>query len=116
MTKQEMQSEALDRATNGQALTNLPAIYSGFLEKGIAETDILPRVNVLTYQAWQAKGRQVRNGEHGVQVCTFIQATKHEKDATGKEVETTFRRPRSTAVFHISQTDPISPTERGRAE
>jgi hypothetical protein len=63
MTKSEMQNEALDRATSSQALTNYPAIFGGFMAKGIPEADIKPRENVFTFQAWKALGRSVKRGE-----------------------------------------------------
>ena len=97
MTAQQ-QSEALSRAVNNLSMLNYPAIYEGFEAKGIS--DIQPRVNVFTYHAWRAKGRQVRKGEHGVKVVTWITST--DKD-TGKEK----KYPKGTTVFHISQTDPI---------
>ncbi len=97
MTAQQ-QSEALFRAENNLSTSNYPAIYAGFEEKGFS--DIQPRVNVFTYHAWRAKGRQVRKGEHGVKVVTWI--TSKDKD-TGKES----KYPKKTTVFHISQTDSI---------
>ena len=50
-SREEMQQEALDRATNGQTLSNFPAIFLGFMAKGIPESEIKPRENVLTYHA-----------------------------------------------------------------
>ena len=93
-----IQSEALYRAESSLSTSNYPAIYAGFEDKGIS--DIQPRVNVFTYQAWRAKGRQVRKGEHGVRVVTWI--TGKDKK-TGKES----KYPKKTTVFHISQTDSI---------
>src|SRR5260370_12002190 len=69
---EEMQQEALTRAASGQSLTNWPAILAGFTAKGIPADDIRPRENVFTYHAWRALGRQVRRGEHGVKVVTFV--------------------------------------------
>jgi hypothetical protein len=103
MTKLEMQAEALDRAENGQALTNYPAIYAGFMAKGIAEADIQPRVNVFTFHAWKAKGRSVKKGEHGVKVVTFIECSSTERDPSTGEEKASSRRPHTTTVFHISQ-------------
>jgi len=34
--------EALDRARTGQTLSNYPAIFAGFMAKGVAEADIKP--------------------------------------------------------------------------
>ena len=100
----QQQAEALTRATTSQALTNYPAIFQGFTDKGIPEQDIEPRVNVFTFQAWKANGRQVRKGEHGVRVNTWITCKKKnpQPDESG-----TYRRPKCTTVFHITQTDII---------
>ena len=93
-----IQAEALFRAINGESLLNYPAILEGFEAKGISYVE--PRVNVFTYHAWRAKSRQVRKGEHGVRVVTWITGTDKK---TGKEKT----YPKRTTVFHVSQTDPI---------
>jgi antirestriction protein ArdC len=114
-----MQQEALTRAVSGQALTNWPAIIAGFSAKGIPPDDILPRENVFTYHAWRALGRQVRRGEHGVRVVTFVALSGNDGDgaastnadatATGeRKRKGGYRRPWSATVFHISQTDPMT--------
>jgi hypothetical protein len=92
---QDHSREALYRARTSQSLANYAPIIAGFAERGL--TDIRPRENVLTYQAWLALGRQVRRGEHGVRVQTWITV---EKD--GQKVTI----PKTTTVFHITQTDP----------
>jgi hypothetical protein len=111
-TREEIQQEALSRAVNGQALTNWPAIYAGFMAKGIPESEIKPRENVLTYHAWRALGRQVRRGEHGVKVVTFVEcAGKTDSTEEGDDkskAKRRYRRPWSATVFHESQTDPIA--------
>ena len=60
MTKTKIQAEALERARASQALTNYPAIYQGFMAKGIAEAEIKPRENVFTFNAWKALGHSVK--------------------------------------------------------
>lgn len=95
--------EALQRATSGQSYSNFPAIFQGFAAKGIPESDIKPRENVFTYEAWKALGRVVRRGEHGVRIVTFIECSKENKQTGEKEA---FRRLWRTTVFHISQTEP----------
>ncbi len=105
-TQVEIQQEALGRAVTGQSTRNYMAIITGFAAQGISADDITPRVNVFTYQAWKAQGRQVRKGQHGVKVCTFIPIEyKVEKD--GKEEVKVSSRPRTTIVFHVSQTDEL---------
>jgi antirestriction protein ArdC len=102
VTKTEIQAEALARARGGQSTGNWAAIISGFVARGLLPESIIPRENVLTYQAWRALGRQVRKGEHGVQVTTWVPMMK--KDADGK-AQPIGKRPKSATVFHVSQTD-----------
>ncbi len=99
MSTQAIQFEALSRARSSQSISNYTAILRGFIAKGIPESEISPRENVFTFNAWKALGRVVRKGEHGVRILTFI-TTKDKR--TGQES----RRPWSTTVFHVSQTEP----------
>jgi hypothetical protein len=96
--------ESLKRAVSGQSFTNFPAIFQGFTAKGIPESEVKPRENVFTFDAWKALGRVVRRGEHGVKVVTFIECLSKETDPDTGERKIT-RRPWTTTVFHISQTD-----------
>ena len=98
--------EALSRAVSGQSFSNFPAIFQGFAAKGIPESEIRPRENVFTFDAWKALGRYVRKGEHGVKVVTFIETLSKETDPDTGERKLT-RRPWTTTVFHVSQTEPI---------
>ncbi|CAB4171388.1 Domain of unknown function DUF1738 [uncultured Caudovirales phage] len=102
--RSELQQEALNRATQSPSMANYAAIFNGFAEKGIAQSDILPRENVFTFNAWKALGRSVRKGEHGVKVCTWVEMSK--KNDAGEALPIG-RKPRMTTVFHISQTEAI---------
>ena len=106
-TKQEMAAEALARATQSPSVTNYPAIFEGFAQKGIPAEQINPRENVFTYHAWRALGRTVRRGEHGVHVTTWVPMTK--KDPATGEPTPIGKRPKSTVVFHVSQTEELHP-------
>jgi len=100
-------AEALHRAQTSSSVINEQIVIAAFCQRGIAPEQIVPRVNVLTYDAWLAMGRQVRKGEHGVHVWTYITGTRTETDAeTGETRKAGFRKPKRVAVFHISQTDP----------
>lgn len=99
-----MAQEALDRATNGRPNSNYGTIYRGFLDRGIPERDIIPRVNVLTFHAWKAKSRHVKKGEKGVRIVTYIPLPEKEDKKTGKMVAGG-SRPKAATVFHISQTE-----------
>ena len=101
MNKSEIQYEALARARGNESASNYPAIFQGFVEKGISEDDIHPRENVFTFNAWRALGRTVKKGEHGVHILTWISCEK--KNDAGEVIDT-FKRPKSATVFHISQT------------
>src|SRR5207244_4042924 len=110
-TREQIQAEALSRAVGGQSLANWAPIIYGFTAKGIPESDIRPRENVFTYNAWRALGRQVRRGEHGVKVVTFValdSATTAESDATDGDSKPSkrrsgARRPWTATVFHLSR-------------
>jgi len=103
----EVRQEALTRAISGQSLSNFPAIFQGFAAKGIPESEIKPRENVFTFEAWKALGRYVRKGEHGVKVVTFIETLSKETDPDTGERKIV-RRPWTTTVFHVSQTEGIN--------
>lgn len=107
LEREAMQGEALMRARTGQSLMNYPAIYAGFAEKGIPASEIVPRENVLTFHAWKALGRSVKRGEHGVKVCTWI--VVEDKD-TGETKKT----PKTSVVFHVSQTELTSDRDARR--
>lgn len=96
--------ESLQRAVSGQSVMNYAAIFEGFLAKGIPESEIRPRENVFTFWAWKAVGRRVKKGEHGVKACTFV-PVGGKIDAETGERKAGFRMPRTTTVFHISQTE-----------
>jgi len=95
--KTEYQQEALNRARGNNSMLNYQTIIAGFMAKGIPPSEIIPRENVLTYNAWQAINRQVRKGEKGVKVVSWIKTI----DKNGLEV----MRPTSATVFHLSQTE-----------
>ena len=103
---EEARREALTRAVSGQSFSNFPAIFQGFAAKGIPESEIKPRENVFTFDAWKALGRYVRKGEHGVKVVTFIDCRSKELDPDTGERKL-IRRPWTTTVFHVSQTEPL---------
>jgi len=104
--KQAIQAEALHNALVNQSVMNYRGIFEGFMAMGIPEDAIRPRENVFTYNAWLALGRQVRKGEHGVRVVTFIVCDdKKQEQKDGKKHS--YRRPWSTTVFHVSQTDAV---------
>jgi antirestriction protein ArdC len=99
-----IQQQALTNATSRQGTMNYTAIFEGFIAKGIPAEQILPRVNVFTFHAWKALGRSVRKGEHGVRVVTFVPVAGKIDTTTG-EVKNGYRKPHTTTVFHVSQTE-----------
>jgi len=105
MTKVEITTEALKRAQDNKSLANYGTIYHGFSQMGIALDQITPRVNVLTFNAWLAKGRRVMKGQHGVKVDTWVPIFKTDQ-ATGEKVKCG-QKPKTTTVFHLSQTEAV---------
>lgn len=105
MNREDAALQALQNAIGNESTMNYETIFDGFMEKGIPSDQIQPRQNVFTFNAWRALGRTVRRGEHGVQVVTWITCSKTDKE-TGEV--TGFRRPKTTTVFHISQTEDLT--------
>src|SRR5215471_12652024 len=105
--KADVRREALMRTVSGQTMSNYPAIFQGFMARGIPESEIHPRENVFTFEAWKALGRYVRKGEHGVKVVTFIETKSKGTDQDMGESKI-IRRPWTTTVFHISQTEAMT--------
>jgi hypothetical protein len=103
----QQRQEALTRAISGQSFSNFPAIFAGFATKGIPESEIKPRENVFTFQAWKAKGRFIRRGQHGVKIVTFIDCKSKAADRDTDKGKS-FRRPWNITVFHVSQTDTVN--------
>lgn len=102
MNKEQIQTAALTNATQNESVANYDAIFEGFEAMGIEEDNIKPRENVFTYNAWKALKRQVMKGQHGVKVVTWVPMSKTDKETGEKE---SFKRQKSTTVFHISQTE-----------
>jgi hypothetical protein len=46
--------ESLKRAVSGRSFLNFPAIFEGFAAKGIPESKIKSRENIITFQTWKA--------------------------------------------------------------
>jgi len=111
VNRAQIATEALSNALAERSLANYPAIIEGFMAKGIPAEQITPRENVFTYHAWRALGRQVRRGEAGVKVVTWINkqqgAPASEGENDGDKGDKPFKFSRSVTVFHVSQTDPI---------
>ena len=93
--------EALQRAVQSPSMANYPAIFAGFMAKGIPEADIHPRENVFSFHAWKALGRSVKKGEHGVRITTVRKGERTDKE-TGEKVA--FSSPWFVTVFHVTQT------------
>lgn len=119
LSRSQITAEALRNAVTRESTMNYEAIFEGFEAMGIPMEDVQPRENVFTYNAWLALGRQVRKGEHGVKVVTYIERkakagdgaeAKPEGKGEGEGAES-YRFPRTTTVFHISQTDPVQARE-----
>lgn len=97
------QQEALSRAHNCTGRANIATVYAACEARGYE--DVRPGENVLTYEAWRAEGRQVRRGEKGIALTTYIPTKEVDEDDDGNEVVRTGSRPHTAYVFHVSQTD-----------
>ncbi len=105
-TAKETPAAALARIQSGFS-KNDAIVVALFAARGIDPIAIEPRENVLTYRAWQAKGRQVCKGERSVRITTYIPIDAKIDPATGKVIEPASSRPWTAAVFHVSQTKAV---------
>ena len=105
-TSKETPAEALARIQSGFS-KNDALVIALFAARGIDPAAIEPRENVLTYRAWQAKGRQVCKGEKSVRISTYIPIPEKLDAATGKVLEPASSRPWLASVFHVSQTKAV---------
>ncbi len=105
-TAKETPAEALARIQAGFS-KNDALVVALFAARGIDPAAIEPRENVLTYRAWQAKGRQVCRGERSVRITTYIPIDAKLDPVTGKVIEPASTRPWTAAVFHVSQTKAV---------
>jgi hypothetical protein len=93
-------ADALNRAENPRNLINIQTVFEAASAKGIA--DAMPGENVLTFNAWKAKGRVVKKGEKALAMLPVFYS-RDVRDPSSGDVQTQKHAGRA-AVFHISQT------------
>ena len=107
--RQARNAEALNRAQSGSSEKNEMIAELWATDAGYPSPQA--RVNILTYAAWRALGRQVRKGEHGCKLETWIpcgpEPAPNERDENGKLKRRAMRR-KLTTVFHEAQTDAVA--------
>ena len=79
--------------TQGMSEYNYETILTYYFRQGFTEEEVLPRVTVLTENAWKHLGRIV---EKDAEPCIITLWPKNRK--TGE------RYPRACSVYHLSQT------------
>lgn len=91
--------ESLSRARGNFSMANFAQVIQEFCTRGIPASEIRPKENVFTFNAWKALGRVVKKGEKGVKILTWI--PMETKDGKSKV------RPWTSHVFHVSQTEEL---------
>jgi antirestriction protein ArdC len=112
--KQREYNRAYDSIVQNPSWSNYLPVIMEFTARGIPEQDILPKENVLTFNAWKALGRYVRKGEKGVKIAVWKeipgkksepQFDENEKLIPSKEKDEHGLYCTMATVFHISQTE-----------
>ena len=99
-TNTEKYAAALQRAENPRNIINIQTVFEAAIERGIEGA--MPGENVLTFNAWKAKGRVVKKGEKALcMLVTFFE--RDVRDQSTGDVNKVKQAGRA-AVFHISQT------------
>jgi antirestriction protein ArdC len=83
---------------------NMNTLIDGFKAIGIPEEEVIPTVNVFSYDAWRELGRQVMKGEKGVAIVAW-------RDTLDQTTGETARRPFKDYRFHVSQTKSLEEQE-----
>jgi hypothetical protein len=109
----ETPQEALQRIQSMQMCQNDVIVIQAFADAGIPAEDITPRLNVLTFKAWKAAGRQVAKGAKSLGITVWIPmkgkksaGAASENGGDGKKPRGGMR-PKLTRLFHECQTIPI---------
>jgi hypothetical protein len=117
VSDRETPAEALARIQSGFS-KNDELVICAFAEAGVDPDEIEPRENVLTFNAWRAKGRKVAKGATSVRVQTWIPCRDKDGDDGAREGEVSTRRrkmrPKIAFLFHMSQTIAVDAPEGTR--
>lgn len=114
-TTKETGAELLARIRSRRSQNDVAAIVA-FADRGLDPDDIRPRENVLTYRAWRAAGRQVAKSAIGVPVTVWIGREPQTDPETGETKATRGSYPKTTRLFHVSQTIPADAPKGTRPE
>lgn len=97
---------ALERIQSGFSGNDV-FVIEAFAAAGIPPEEIDPRNNVLTFNAWKAKGRRVAKGATSLRVTVWIPVSENSKPKEGEEKKEGQRMyPTTARLFHVSQTIP----------
>lgn len=111
--RQARNENSLANASRHAPNSNDIPVIMEFQTRGLSSDKVHtfgPEQNVYTYNAWQAKGRQVRKGERSVRCTVWIPVVVKGKPDAIRESDRKDRtrsRMHNACLFHISQTDPI---------
>jgi len=100
-TTTESPEQALKRIQSTMSKNDI-AVVLQFADCGIHPDEIDPRENVLTFRAWKAKGRRVAKGAISQRITVWIPKSKKKGDDSKESKGSCY--PKTTSVFHISQT------------
>ena len=81
------------KSFNGYSMTNAMILTGAAAKRGC---QCKPYQDWFTYKRWQAQGCQVKRGEHGVKLSTFVTMTKTDDDGNKEIIG---RRPWTSVVF-----------------
>jgi hypothetical protein len=115
-TATETPEQALERIQSMGFGRNDAICVMAFADRGIDPEQIEPRVNVLTFRAWRAAGRQVAKGATGVPVKTWVPCKDSKRETKEGEERKGRLRPKTARLFHISQTVPSGAPKGTRPE
>lgn len=81
------------KSFNGRSMTNAMILAGAASKRGC---QCKAYVDWFTYKRWQGQGYQVKRGEHGVRLSTFVTMTKTDEDGNKQIIG---KRPWTSVVF-----------------
>jgi hypothetical protein len=99
--------EAFEAATDEDALAGVTTRFPQYSDKNniLIHLQAPAATDVKAYRAWQAEGRQVRKGEHGIRIWAPAGKAEDETAADGKVTKAGRQFFRLVSVFDVTQTE-----------
>lgn len=102
--KEAMTSDQARTFPAGERISSILRVSQALAERNRPGCRCEPYADVFTFRRWQAQGRAVAKGEHGIALPVVIERTTVGRDELGDETERTSHLLKRSYVFCRCQT------------